>query len=290
MRSVFGLVLVVGLALAGFAVYMVKDYFEQQQMMVAAERAAAAQNVPTVDVVAIKEGVLYGQTLTPEDVVMIRYAEPYLPEGVFRSFEDLFGDEPDQQRIVLRPMEALEPVLSAKVTEPGGNAGITSLLKPGMRAFAIRVDVASGVSGFLRPGDRVDVYWTGRAALGGGSLGTSEVTKLIQSGIAIVAVDQNTDNTRNQAIVARTITVEASPQQVAALAQAQATGWLTLSLVGTFHTVVADAAEVDQATLLGIEEQVAEAAPEPEPEEKICTIRTRKGADVVEIVIPCSDG
>ena len=48
-----------------------------------------------------------------------------------------------------------------KVTDPGEEAGVTSQLEPGMRAFALRVDVASGVSGFLRPGDRVDIYWTG---------------------------------------------------------------------------------------------------------------------------------
>ena len=44
---------------------------------------------------------------------------------------------------------------------------------------------------------------------------------------------------------------------------------------------------MDQRTLLGIAPQapVAEAAPEPE----VCTIRTRRGAETVEIPIPCTD-
>ena len=51
--------------------------------------------------------------------------------------------------------------VTTRQLEPGQDAGVSSRLSKGMRAFAIRVDVATGVSGFLRPGDRVDVYWSG---------------------------------------------------------------------------------------------------------------------------------
>ena len=64
-------------------------------------------------------------------------------------------------------MEINEPILKIKVTEPGQDAGVSSRLERGMRAFAISVNVTSGVSGLLRPGDRVDVYWTGSVAFDG---------------------------------------------------------------------------------------------------------------------------
>ena len=78
-----------------------------------------------------------------------------------------------------------------------------------------------------------------------------------------------------------------SPAQVAALAQAQNSGRLSLSLVGAADDTIAQTIEVDQKSLLGIqeEEQVAEVV----EEEKVCTIRTRRGAEVVEIAIPCSN-
>ena len=288
MRSVFGLVLVIGLGLAGFAVFMVKGYIDEQEQVRAAERAAIAARAPTIEVVAVKEMVPYGATLTPDDVGLIRYAEPFLPEGVFRTIKELFPNGAEEPRVVLRQMEPLEPVLAVKVTEPGGDAGITSLLQPGMRAFAIRVDVASGVSGLLRPNDRVDVYWTGRA-MNVGDMGTTDVTQLIQSSLKIIAIDQIINGSVNTGTVARTVTVEATPQQVAALAQAQSTGSLMLSLVGAFDETIAAPVVVDQNTLLGIE---AAPAPEPEPEvveEKVCTVRTRRGGDVVEIPIPCTD-
>ena len=53
-------------------------------------------------------------------------------------------------------------------------------------------------------------------------------------------------------IIARTVTVSVSPQQVAALAQAQSTGNLSLSLVGAEDDTVAAAIQVDQHALLGI--------------------------------------
>ena len=223
MRSVFGLVLVIGLGIAGFAVFMAKGYIDEQEQVRAAERAEIAARAPTIEVVAVKEMVPYGATLTPDDVGMILYAEPFLPEGVFRTIEELFPNGADEPRVVLRQMEPLEPVLAVKVTEPGGDAGITSLLQPGMRAFAIRVDVASGVSGLLRPNDRVDVYCTGRA-MNVGDMGTTDVTQLIQSSLKIIAIDQIINGSVNTGTVARTVTVEATPQQVAALAQAQSTG------------------------------------------------------------------
>lgn len=286
MRAVFGLVLVIGMGLAGFAVYMVKGYFEQQQVALARERAASAQQVPTVEVIAVNRAMTYGEQITKDDVQFIRYAEPFLPEGVFYTGEELFPEGGDALRTVLRPMEPNEPILAVKVTDPGQGAGITSRLGAGMRAFAIRVDVSSGVSGFLRPGDNVDVYWSGRVPAANGD-GVIPVTRLIETGIKIVAVDQSADDTLNRAMVARTVTVEVTPQQVAALAQAQNTGDLSLSLVGLTDDTVAEAIQVDQVSLLGL--QVDNGPAPVAPQEEVCTIRQRKGAELVITEIPCID-
>jgi pilus assembly protein CpaB len=75
----------------------------------------------------------------------------------------VFFEGETRPRAVLRSLEINEPILLKKVTEPGVDAGITANLTPGMRALAINVDVSTGVSGFLRPNDRVDVYWSGNA-------------------------------------------------------------------------------------------------------------------------------
>lgn len=288
MKAVFGLVLVVGLGLAGTAVYMVRGHFEAQALQLAQERAIAAAAVPTVKVYAVTRAIGYGERLTPEDVALVDYAEPHLPEGVFREEAELFPDGPDELRTVLRPMEPNEPVLAVKVTEPGEDAGITSRLKAGMRAFTISVDATTGVSGFLRPGDRVDVYWSGTVEEGGRA--ARQVTQLIEPGLVIVGIDQTADESQTTIGVARTVTVEVTPQQVANLAQAQRTGGLSLSLVGYEDDVAATAIEVDQKSLLGLEDAPAPApvvAPEVEAAPQVCTVRTRRGSEVIETPVDC---
>ena len=285
MRAVFGLVLVVGVGLAGGAVMMAKDFIDNYKNELANERAARAAVVPTVEVMVANRSLRYGETLQPDAVRTVLWPQDAIPEGAFTDQDILFPPELTERRVVLRAMEKDEAVLAIKVTEPGEDAGITSRLERGQRAFAIKVDVSSGVSGFLRPGDRVDVYWTGslRGTVEGAN---GDVTRLIQANIKLIAIDQTASNDIEATTIAQTVTVSASPEQVARLAQAQTTGRLSLSLVGAEDDTVASAVEVDQRSLLGLGE--IEAAPQ-KAEEKICTIRTRRGAEVVEIPIPCTN-
>ncbi len=279
MRMVFGLVLVFGLGLAGFAVYMAQGYISKTQAQLDLERQARQKLVPTVEVYVVNRALKYGEELTMEDVQLIAWPENALPETVFTDAAVLFPEDNAKPRTVVRAMEKFEPLLAVKVTEPGEDSGITSRLSKGKRAFAIKVDVTSGVSGFLRPGDTVDIYWSG-------DVNGSDLTKLIETGVKLIAIDQSADEDQtNPATIAQTVTVEVSPQQVASLAQATTSGRLSLSLVGAEDQTVAEAVQVDQNQLLGIvEEQVtaAEAA-------KVCTIRERNGAEVTDIAIPCTN-
>jgi pilus assembly protein CpaB len=281
MRAVFGLVLLVGVGLAGFAVYMAKDYIGNYQAALEQERAARAQMVETAEIFVVNDTLGYGTRVTDENIRLVRFPVDAIPEGAFKTIEEVFPQGEKRYRTVLRAMEKDEALLAVKVTDAGADAGVSARLGVGMRAFAIRVDVASGVSGFLRPGDRVDIYWTGRGSVD--SVTSQDVTKLIQTNIRIIAIDQMADTDRTAPTVARTVTVEATPEQVAALAQAQATGRMSLSLVGAQDESVAEAVEIDQDTLLGIETAEVEAP----VEEKVCTIRTRKGAETVEVPVPC---
>lgn len=285
MRMVFGLVLIVGVALAGGAVYMAKNYIGAYQDELARERATRQEIVPTVDVYVAERQLKYGEELKKEDYRLVAWPENAVPEGTFVGKGSLYDEGENELRVVLRTMEKDEAIMEVKVTEPGVAGGLTSQLERGMRAFAIKVDVASGVSGFLRPGDRVDVYWTGRIQ-GDRREDRGEVTKLIDTAIKLIAIDQTTAGDIDSTTIARTITVAVRPEQVAALAQAQSSGRLSLSLVGADDDTVAGAFEIDQDKLLGIEAEAVKAAM---VEKKVCTIRTRRGAEVLEIPIPCTN-
>jgi len=278
MRAMFGLVLVAGVGLAGAAVYMAKGYISKTETGLQKELAIKAQTGGLVEVYVVKKSVDYGDPLTKDDVQRSYLPKNTLPEATFGDIALLFPEDNSEPRYVLRPMEKFEPILAIKVTEPGEQAGLTGALEKGMRAFAIKVEAAD----FLQPGDRVDIYWTGAT-----ESSTGEITRLIESTMKIIAVDRNgKSQSSDGSIQNRTMTVAATPEQVARLAQAQATGRLVMSLVGVGDDTETGKIEVDTGSMLGITEAAAPVAVEAE---KVCTIRTRKGADVVEIPIPCTN-
>lgn len=285
MRMIFGLVLVVGVGLASFAVYMAKDYVGAYQAELARERQLRDQIVPTVDVVVAARQLRYGERITQEDVRLARWPEASLPEGTFVGFESFFPEGETELRAAVRMMEKDEPLMAVKVTEPGEDAGVSSQLTRGMRAFAIKVDVSTGVSGLLRPGDRVDVYWSGWINRSTSGEEEQEVTQLIQRSLRIIAIDQTADTDTVATTIARTVTVEASPVDVASLAQAQNTGRLSLALVGASDETMSEDVVIDQNVLLGVERQELVQIEEDRP----CVIRTRRGGEIIETQIPCTN-
>lgn len=278
MRAIFGLVLIVGLALAGAAVYLAKGYINKTESALQQELQIKEETGGLVKVFVVNKPKDYGDKLTKDDVQMIYWPRNALPEGIFTDPAAMFPENAPEPRYVVRPMETFEPILAVKVTAPGEKAGLNGSIELGMRAFAIKVEAAD----FLQPGDRVDIYWTGSVDGSGG-----DITRLIQSTMKIIAVDRKSkDTTAEGQIQNRTMTVAATPEQVGILAQAQATGQLAMALVGTEDQQLSGKIEVDTKGMLGIEaaQPVAEAAAP-----KTCTIKTRKGSDVVEIPIPCTN-
>jgi pilus assembly protein CpaB len=281
MRTMFGLVFALGLALAGVAVYLAKSYLGQQEAAAAFQAAVMQRTGGLVEVVVAAKPKDYGDELKPEDIQTILWPKNALPEGVFTDKAVLFPADNATPRYITRRIEAFEPIMAVKVTEPGQQAGLNGALEAGMRAFAINVEV----SDLLQVGDYVDLYWTGVPMNG-----SAEITRQIESRLEIIAIDRaNEEGLSAGAITSRSLTVAVTPQQVARLAQAQATGTLVTSLVGLTDTTDGGAVEIDGNGLLGINAPVVEAISEEVAAPKVCTIRTRKGGEVVDIPIPCSN-
>lgn len=270
-------ILVLGLGLAGYGVYMAQSYVSQTHSAIAeaqARQSAAPASVQLTQIAVATRAIRYGEPIQAADVRLVDWPVSSLPAGTFASVDELVPD-PRAPRIALRAMEQHEPLLAVKVSEPGQPAGIAAQLTPGMRAFTIRVDAASGISGRLRPSDMVDLYWTGRGQQG-------EVTRLLSSSMRIIALDENADQDRVSSGIPRSVTIEAPPEMIATVAQAQSTGRLALSVVGLDDERQLGGIEVDSRSLLGVSASVEI------PEER-CTIRTRRGADVVVMEIPCTN-
>jgi pilus assembly protein CpaB len=114
MRIVFALVLLIGVGLAGFAVYMARGYVSSTEQQLAAERAAREQMVPTVEVFVVTQEMRYGQRITKDVIRAVRWPEDAIPEGAFKSMEELFPKGEDVLRSVLRTMEKDEAIMPAR--------------------------------------------------------------------------------------------------------------------------------------------------------------------------------
>ena len=280
MRLVFLLILLLGMGLAGFAGYLILQEFGGYDNRVAALQAEIddlkTRVVETTPVVVAAREISYGNRLTEEDVKEVYFPADAVPENSFAGLDALLGETQDQKdagRVVTRLIEAGEVMMQTKVSDFGQDAGVASRLDAGERAFTLNVDVASGVSGFLRPGDRVDVLWTGRDNQGGTQ------TRLLLDGIQLIAIDQLANEDRNKPIVARTVTVGAPREIVGILAQAQATGKLQLALRGIGDdSKEGGAVVVDQKDILQIED-VQEA--------QKCFRTIRKGTEVTREEVDC---
>ena len=282
MRLVFLLVLLLGMGIAGFAGYLILQqiggYDNRVAKLQKEIRSLKKKVVETKSVMIATERISYGEALSDRHVRVVKFPAKALPKGAFFSKEALLGETKDEKtagRVAIRLIEAGEVIMSSKVSKFGEDAGVAARLEVGERAFTLRVDVASGVSGFLRPGDIVDVIWTGT-----GQDGNTE-TRLLLDGIRLMAIDQLADEDRAKPIVARTVTVGATPSIVGVLAQAQATGKLQLALRGidddakTGETVV-----IDQDDILQVERRA---------KRKKCYQTIRKGTEVTKRQIACSE-
>ena len=79
MRAVFALVLVVGMALAGVAVYMAQGYLAQTEAELARATALQEKTGSLVQVYAVNKSMKFGDPLTKADVSVIYVQEKFLP-------------------------------------------------------------------------------------------------------------------------------------------------------------------------------------------------------------------
>src|SRR3546814_12651006 len=88
-------------------------------------------------------------------------------------------------RVALRPIAIGEPILADKVSGEGGRATLASILPEELRAVTIPVNQVTGVGGFVRAGDVVDVLLT-RQIPGDGAGREDKMTTVVLENIYVL--------------------------------------------------------------------------------------------------------
>lgn len=264
LRSV--LVAILGVAVAGGSAYGAREYLDQSRATAAAPDPAAA--LATVIVAA--RDIPFGQPIEPQMLQVLSWPREALPPGAVTDINVLLPKPGMQPRRATREISQGELVLASKVSNFGEKVTIVQTLGENNRAMAIRVDAETAVGGFVTPGDSVDIVLTQGAGA------TLRAITILQN-IRVLGVDQQADQQTDQPQVARTVTVEVTPEQSQTLALAQKAGTLSLSLRS-----LENAADkpLDSIRLSDI---LREKSPVEEPTVAKPTVRVRR-ANEVEVV------
>jgi pilus assembly protein CpaB len=126
--------------------------------------------------------------------------------------------------------------MAGDVLHPRDRGFLAAVLAPGARAISLGVDAVTGNGGLIWPGDKVDVILTQELDQKDASPARRFVGETVLSDVRVVAVDQSItqgavasgDNATGR--VARTVTLEVTPQQAERAAVAERLGQVTLAI------------------------------------------------------------
>lgn len=220
MQNRLKIALVVAVFFGLIAAYGIYNFLSQKQKETDSLRASnqdivvAAQDIPpgtTLNDEALKKGLI---KTTP-------WPKASIPVGAFSSPQQVFG------KVNRVKIMANEPILETRLA--GEGAGLTVRLEAGKRALALRVDEIVGVSGFIVPDDRVDVILTTTPL---GAAQDARISKIVMQNKRVLSVAQSTEQKDGKPQLARSITLEVTPEEAEKLSLASQEGQIVLALRG----------------------------------------------------------
>ncbi|MCB9666224.1 MAG: Flp pilus assembly protein CpaB [Alphaproteobacteria bacterium] len=175
------------------------------------------------DVVVAASDIPPGWTIKPEHLATRQLPEPYVPDEVYRSAEEIVG------RVAMERILAGEFIREERLADAEGGQGFVALIPRGMRAMQVPINNAAAVSGFINPGNFTDIIAVCTAAK------PPEVRTLLQSVSVLAVNDRMTDATYvkgkgGKGRVSPTVTVALTPPDAELVKHAFASCRITLTL------------------------------------------------------------
>lgn len=240
--GVVALMLALVFGLAGGAMTLL--YLKQKEA-----QASLPSLDSTVPVVVATTDLTFGTVIRAEHLQTVRYPGDSVPVGSFTDPDSLVG----QTTKVF--VTTKEPILGTKLSSIGG--GLSIRIPVNMRATSMSVSVVSGVSGFVIPGDRVDVV----AVIDRAGQVNQAVTKTILQNIEVLASGQKTEVKGDNPVKVQSVTLIVDPEGAEKLALALHEGKLHLVLRNPADQGVADVRSISTSEMTGD----ANPAPKPAP-------------------------
>jgi pilus assembly protein CpaB len=259
------------LAIAATGTYFLYRWTQQQTVT----NEVVMVDVEAVPVAAASMDLPWGTKITEEMVKMTPYLKESLPPGYFKSVDDL------KDRVLIASLKQGDPIVVHRLApEDIQSGGVPAVLKPGKRALAVKGDKVIGISGFINPGNRVDVLVTMRDPKK-----KIDRTKMILQDILVLATGtQIQQNEKGDPAPVDVYTLEVTPEEAEKLALSAAEGKLQFALrnlvdmedVETPGTTISE-------TLAGYDEKAVPVVRAPAKKARKPK-RVRRKANTVEII------
>ncbi len=241
-------------------------------MRALAARANVAQPKTTQIVVAALD-IPLATTLKPEMMVHIDWPTHALPQGAFTDASAL------DSRVASREILKGEPLLESRLAAAGTGLGMAAVIPKNMRAMTVQVNEVIGVSGFIHPGDLVDVVVTMQKPLNGrGMTGDQEFrAKIVLQEVKVLAIGQDMVTQNAKPVKVPVVTLLVTPDESERLALSSTQGKVQLTLRSQ-----ADDARV--ATTGVSPPELLSNGPVPEPRPSVTRVVVRQTAPKGEVV------
>ena len=254
MRNI-GMILVIFLALLCGASASVMAYYYLKN-------SPKDKGLELVPIVVTNQDLTFGETLKPENMRTVMYPKDSVPTGAHSVVDSLVG------QVTKVFLKQNEPILDSKLSSIGG--GLSLLIEKNMRAASIQVDKVSGVSGFILPGDLVDVILT----VHNYNKGNDGIAKTILQKVEVLAAGEKTEQKGDKVITVQAVTLLVDASGAQSLALATQEGKLHLALRNRADNAIAQVKPISESGLL-VEEsrpvrpKVVEEVKKPEVVESI---------------------
>ena len=198
--------------------------------------AAEAPPPPlTVDVLVAAHSLPAGTLMKDEDFTKRAVPSAEVPKGALTDTPEI-ARRTCAARCCATISTAGNILMAGDVLHPRDRGFLAAVLAPGARAISVGVDAITGDGGLIWPGDRVDVILTQELDEKDAPLARRFVGETVLSDVRVVAVDQSIaqgavaggDNATGR--LARTVTLEVTPQQAERAAVAERLGKITLAI------------------------------------------------------------
>ena len=173
-----------------------------------------------------------GMLLTDADVSWRTVPPDFPTEGLF--VKGRFNEADLRGALLRADLQEGEAIEQGQITSPASQGFLTAALGPGMRAISVAVTDVSGVSGYVSPGDRVDVVLTHllNDRSPNAPMPTRKFSESILRNVRILAIEQTVDESSGKPVIGGTATLELTPKQAEVAFLASTMGSLSLALVG----------------------------------------------------------